>query len=121
MFRGRVESGVGYVKKNFLNGLQLPPGLNALNTAARHWMVTVANVRIHGETHKQPSELFALEKPHLNALPPLPADTGVIRTVPTSSRFRVVLDTNRYDRPGFYNERQQRERQQSCTYASFYQ
>jgi hypothetical protein len=102
MFRGRVESGVGYVKKNFLNGLQLPPGLNALNTAARHWMVTVANVRIHGETHKQPSELFALEKPHLNALPPLPADTGVIRTVPTSSRFRVVLDTNRYSVPSLY-------------------
>jgi hypothetical protein len=26
--KGRVESGAGYVKKNFLNGLQLPPGLN---------------------------------------------------------------------------------------------
>ena len=100
--KGRVESGVGYVKKNFLDGLQLPPGLNALNTAARHWMETVANVRIHGETHKQPIELFALEKPHLNALPPLPADTGVIRTVPTSSRFRVVLDTNRYSVPSLY-------------------
>jgi hypothetical protein len=24
-----------------------------------------------------------------------------------------------YDRPGFYKERQQRERQQSCTYAPF--
>jgi hypothetical protein len=64
--------------------------------------VTVANVRIHGETHKQPSELFALEKPHLNALPPLPADTGVIRTVPTSSRFRAVLDANRYSVPCLY-------------------
>jgi transposase len=100
--KGRVESGVGYVKKNFLDGLQLPPGLNALNTAARHWMDTVANVRIHGETHKRPIELFALEKPHLNALPPLPADTGVIRSVPTSSRFRVVLDTNRYSVPSLY-------------------
>ena len=38
----------------------------------------------------------------MNALPPLPADTGVIRTVPTSSRFRVVLDTNRYSVPGLY-------------------
>ncbi len=65
-------------------------------------MDTVANVRIRGETHKQPIELFALEKPHLNALPPLPADTGVIRTVPTSSRFRVVLDTNRYSVPSLY-------------------
>jgi transposase len=37
--KGRVESGVGYVKKNFFNGLQLPPGSNALNTAARHWWI----------------------------------------------------------------------------------
>ena len=95
--KGRVETGVGYVKKNFLDGLQLPPGLNALNTAARHWMDTVANVRIHGETHKQPIELFALEKPHLNALPPLPADTGVIRTVrdqqplPCGARYQSLF------------------------------
>jgi hypothetical protein len=100
--KGRVESGAGYVKKNFLNGLQRPPGLNALNTAARHWMDTVANVRIHGETHKQPIELFAPEKPHLNALPLLPADTGLTQTVPASSRFRVVLDTNRYSVPSLY-------------------
>jgi transposase len=100
--KGRVESGVGYVKKNFLAGLELPPGLNALNSAARHWMDTVANIRIHGETHKQPVELFALEKQHLNALSPLPADTGIIRTVRATNRFRVVLDTNRYSVPSLY-------------------
>ena len=27
--KGRVENGVGYVKKNFLAGLELPPGLAA--------------------------------------------------------------------------------------------
>ena len=42
--KGRVENGVGYVKKNFLAGLELPPGLSALNTAARHWMDSIANV-----------------------------------------------------------------------------
>jgi transposase len=100
--KGRVESGVGYVKKNFLAGLELPSGLNALNTAARHWMDTVANVRIHRETHKQPVELFALEKQYLTVLPPLPADTGIIRTVRATNRFRVVLDTNRYSVPSLY-------------------
>ena len=75
--KGRVETGIGYVKKNFLAGLELPPGLNALNAAARHWLDTVANTRIHGETHKQPLELFALEKRSLSALPSLPADTGL--------------------------------------------
>jgi transposase len=44
--KGRVENGVGYVKKNFLAGLELPPGLQAINTAGRQWMDTIANVRL---------------------------------------------------------------------------
>jgi hypothetical protein len=100
--KGRVESGVGYVKKNFLNGLELPPGLDALNAAVRQWLDTIANVRIHGETRKQPVELFALEKPHLQPLPSLPADTGVTHTVRANRRFRIRLDTNRYSVPSRY-------------------
>jgi hypothetical protein len=100
--KGRVETGVGYVKKNFLGGLQLPHGLDALNTAARHWMDTIANVRTHRETHKQPLALFASEKEHLKPLPAFPADTGVIRIVRATNRFRIVLDTNRYSVPSLY-------------------
>jgi CobQ-like glutamine amidotransferase family enzyme len=40
--KGRVENGVGYVKKNFLAGLDLPP-FSALNPAAKQWLDTVAN------------------------------------------------------------------------------
>jgi hypothetical protein len=98
----RVESGVGYVKQNFLHGLLLPHGLDVLNTAARQWMNTIANVRIHGETHKQPVELFALEKQQLQPLPPIPADTGITHTVRANNRFRVVLDTNRYSVPSLH-------------------
>jgi transposase len=100
--KGRVESGVGYVKKNFLHGLELPHGLDGLNAAVRHWMDTIANVRIHGETRKQPVELFAVEKAHLKPLPPLQADTGVTDTVRANSRFRIRLDTNRYSVPSRY-------------------
>jgi transposase len=42
--KGRVENGVGYVKKNFLAGLEIPD-FSALNPAATHWLETVANVR----------------------------------------------------------------------------
>src|SRR5580693_7733970 len=84
--KGRVEAGVGYVKKNFLNGLVLPHGLDALNSAARQWMDTIANVRIHGETHKQPVDLFALEKQQLRPLPSIPADTGITVTVRANNR-----------------------------------
>lgn len=100
--KGRVENGVGYVKKNFLAGLELPPGLSALNTAARHWMDSIANVRVHGETKRVPAEAFAEEKPRLKPLPPLPADTGVLRLVRATNRCRVAFDTNRYSVPSLY-------------------
>lgn len=100
--KGRVENGVGYVKKNFLAGLELPPSLAALNTAARHWMDTISNVRVHGETHKVPADLFAVEKQRLKPLPAHPADTGVIRPVRVTNRCRVALDTNRYSVPALY-------------------
>ena len=100
--KGRVENGVGYVKKNFLAGLQIPSSLSALNVAARQWMDTIANVRVHSETRRQPLALFAEEKPRLIALHALPADTGVAHTVRATNRFRVVLDTNRYSVPSLY-------------------
>ena len=59
--KGRVENGVGYVKKNFLNGLELSD-FQIVNPAARYWLDTVANVRVHGQTQKTPQELFAQEK-----------------------------------------------------------
>lgn len=101
--KGRVENFVGYVKKNFLHGLELPTSLSALNVAVRQWLETVANVRLHGETRQRPQELFlAAEKPTLRALPTEPADTAVTRLVRVTSRCRVVLDTNRYSVPSLY-------------------
>jgi hypothetical protein len=100
--KGRVEAGVAYVKKSFLAGLELPHSLSALNTAARQWLESVANVRLHGETRKQPRELFVLEQLALRPLPSLPPDTSVTRSVRVSNRCRVVLDTNRYSVPSLY-------------------
>ena len=108
--KGRVEAGVGYVKKNFLAGLDIPD-FRALNPAARHWLDTVANVRIHGETHKRPIDLFALERDQLRPLPELLYDIGAVHTVRASNRFRVTkraraasgtFDTNRYSVPAEY-------------------
>jgi len=96
-----VENGVGYVKKNLLNGLELLE-FNAINPAARAWLDTVANVRIHGETHKWPVDLFKQEQPHLKPLPSLPYDIATIRTVRASKQFRITLETNRYSVPAEY-------------------
>ena len=100
--KGRVENFVGYVKKNFLAGLEIPPGLAAMNAASRQWLGSIANARIHGETHKVPSELFAIEKPALRPLPDVAADTSVTRLVRVTNRCRIAVDTNRYSVPSIY-------------------
>lgn len=53
--KGKVESGVKYVRRNFLCGLQgrEPGGLDDLNVQLREWVWSVANQRIHGTTHVQ--------------------------------------------------------------------
>jgi hypothetical protein len=99
--KGRVENGVGYVKKNFLNGLEIP-SFCAINPAARQWTDTVANVRIHGETHCKPLERFAQDKPLLRPLPAMPYDCAVVRPAPANGCCRIVLDTNRSTVPYLY-------------------
>jgi transposase len=53
--KGKVESGVKYVRRNFLCGLQgrEPSGLEDLNAQLRAWVWGVANQRVHGTTHEQ--------------------------------------------------------------------
>ena len=99
--KGRVENGVAYVKKNLLNGLHLS-SLTAINASAREWLDTVANVRIHGETHEQPVVLFARERSALLPLNTAPFDTSVPKPVRATHQFRVILDANRYSVPSEY-------------------
>ncbi len=96
--KGRVENGVGYVKKNLLAGLDLPH-FEAMEAVATRWLETIANVRIHGETRRKPMELFAEERPSLRSLPPNPYDIGTITQVRASRQFRVALDSNQYSVP----------------------
>jgi transposase len=96
--KGRVENGVGYVKKNFLSGLNIP-NFAAINPAARNWLDTIANVRVHGETHKQPITLFEEERASLLPLPDNPFDIATVSQVRASSQFRITVDTNRYSVP----------------------
>lgn len=99
--KGRVESGVGYVKKNFLNGLEISD-FKVLGPAAKVWLDTVANVRIHRETHERPPARFAQEKHLLRPLPTRPYDIGNIYPVRASNRFRINFEANRYSVPAEY-------------------
>src|SRR5262249_7768661 len=100
--KGRVESGVGYVKKNFLRGLELSE-FDAIQAARQVWLDTIANVRIHGETHRRPAYLFQEDR----LGPPSPTPTAVARPTRTraSSQFRVTIDTSHYWAPCAYEHR----------------
>jgi transposase len=62
--KGKVESGVKYVRGNFWVGLTFTD-LPDLNRQARVWLDTVANVRIHGTTGVPPGQRL----PHEGLLP----------------------------------------------------
>lgn len=73
--KGIVESGVKYVKGNFLPTRTFRD-LADQNAQARLWAMQEAGVRIHGTTYEQPLVLFALEAPLLRRLPAVAPDLG---------------------------------------------
>jgi transposase len=69
--KGKVESGIKYVKNNFFKGRDFSGG-NDCDNQLRQWN-RKANLRIHGTTRKVPQELFEQEeKILLHRLPEKP-------------------------------------------------
>ena len=89
------------LKKNLLAGLDLPQ-FDAMANVSGQWLDTIANVRIHGETRRRPTEMFSEEKASLLPLPPHPYDIGTITQARASTQFRISLDSNRYSVPAEY-------------------
>lgn len=58
--KGKVESGIGYVKKNFFKGRKFDSG-KVLDKQLSQWNEK-ANKRIHGTTRKVPSHVFEAEE-----------------------------------------------------------
>jgi len=67
--KGKIESGVGYVKGNALKG-HIFQSLEEENRHLLTWESTVADQRIHGTIRQQVGKLFAeVERPALRPLP----------------------------------------------------
>ncbi|HEY9159454.1 MAG TPA: IS21 family transposase [Desulfomonilia bacterium] len=72
--KGRVESGVKYLKNSFMP-LRTFRNLSDANRQLKDWVLTTAGARIHGTTGKKPLELFqASEKSFLKPLPTNPPE-----------------------------------------------
>ncbi|MBI5412356.1 IS21 family transposase [Candidatus Peregrinibacteria bacterium] len=98
--KGKVESGVGFIEKNFLAGRDFRD-FSDLELQCRPWREQ-ANQRTHGTTKEIPEERFQKEKDFL--LPLQPNDYDV--TVPVQLRAyhdcRLRFDGNYYSVPAKY-------------------
>ena len=95
--KGKVESGIKYVRGNFWLGLTFTD-LADLNVQARVWLDTVANVRVHGTTGIPPFTRLADED--LTALSGMPDyDTSVVGYRYSSADCFVSYDGNYYSVP----------------------
>jgi len=67
--KGKIESGIGYVKGNALKGLVFA-SLEEENRHLLDWETTVADVRLHGTIRQQVGKFFVeVERPALRPLP----------------------------------------------------
>jgi hypothetical protein len=96
--KGIVESGVKYVKRNFLATREFRD-LADLNAQARTWVLQEAGLRIHGTTRQQPMDLFALERALLKPLPAQAPDLGVWQCVTLHRDCHVKFDYKLYSAP----------------------
>ncbi|MFZ5539422.1 MAG: IS21 family transposase [Pseudomonadota bacterium] len=97
--KGKVESGVKYVKGNFLPGRTFRD-LADFNAQLRAWLAEIADCRIHGTTHEAPIVRFAREA---TALTPLAGRAGFLQAMRrervVAGDWLVTIDTNRYSVP----------------------
>lgn len=97
--KGKVESGIRYIRCSFLLGRDAD-GLEDLRSQLRTWVATVANVRVHGTTHRVVQEAWQNERAHLQPLgarPPYPYVPEVRRRVGRDAY--VAYGANRYSVP----------------------
>jgi transposase len=107
--KGKVESGVKYVRRNFLCGLQgrEPSGLDDLNAQLRAWTWEVANQRVHGTTHEQVAARWKVDQFSLgptNGRPSYPYVDDELRKVARDAY--VSWRGSRYSVPWSYAGRQ---------------
>jgi hypothetical protein len=100
--KGKVESGVHYLQRNFTAGQQFVD-IDQANARLQGWLREVAGARCHGTTHQAPLKLFAEHE--RAALLPLPATPFVlcdVRQVKVHPDCHVVIEGGYYSVPHHY-------------------
>lgn len=96
--KGRVESGVKYVKNSFVPLREFRNLVNS-NEQLKEWLLAVAGNRIHGSTHDKPLILFETERPLLKSLPDNPPELAVWEKVSVHGNCHVQFLKCYYSAP----------------------
>jgi len=97
--KGKVESGVHYVQRNFMAGQEFVD-ITAANARLVIWVRDVAGVRIHGTTRQAPLHLFLeVEQARLLPLPATAFSLHQIKPVKVRADCHVTLDGSYYSVP----------------------
>jgi hypothetical protein len=97
--KGKVESGVKYIKRNFVPG-RVFRDLADFNAQLAAWQAEVADVRIHGTTHERPVDRFAHEAAALVRTVGQPSFFQALRrSRVVADDWLVAIDANRYSVP----------------------
>ena len=96
--KGRVESGVKYIKRNFLMLCQSKT-LQGANQELKNWILGVAGNRIYGSTFKKPLTNFIMEKPTLRPLPEYTPEIATWHKVKLYTDCHVRYQKCRYSAP----------------------
>jgi len=97
--KGRVESGVKYVKNNFVPLRQFR-SLSDANGQLKRWLMETAGNRIHGTTRQKPLTLFAeTEKLMLQPLPDVPPQLAQWVQVKLHGNCHVQFEKSYYSAP----------------------
>jgi transposase len=100
--KGKVESGVHFVKRSFLAGQQFAD-LPTANQALRAWIRERAGAREHGTTRRAPRAMFETEeRAALLPLPSAPFELVETRRAKVHPDCHVVLDGSYYSVPHRY-------------------
>ena len=96
--KGIVESGVKYLKGNFLPTREFRD-LTDLNAQVRIWVMQEAGRRMHGTTRIAPLASFEAERPFLQSLPPVAPDLGSWHRVTVHRDCHVQFERALYSVP----------------------
>jgi transposase len=93
--KGKVESGIHFLKRSYLAGREFAD-IEVANRGLAEWVRERAGTREHGTTRQAPLALFEVEKQHLLSLPVTPFELTEVRLATLHRDCHVAIDGSYY-------------------------